>query len=218
MTSYVPTIPTRKSASDDLTASGVTGAALEALLDETAHSRHLARVAAATHAAEEYYLAACGIDRDDISEETLRLAAGAILWADAIGVGGRFGVEGASTERHPAFAGCGKGRKHATDGAAWSAAIAEAAPANCHFAVRRHDDGRVTPVFASPNGEISIDAEEVMPNRFLLSILREGLRRAYRIGGWHVGVPFAAQPDTLCDWADALNDATLPSPPMTIQY
>jgi hypothetical protein len=42
---------------------------------------------------------------------------------DAIGVGGGLG---AKTTRVPALASCGKGRKNATDGSAWSAAITAA--------------------------------------------------------------------------------------------
>jgi NADH-quinone oxidoreductase subunit L len=38
-------------------------------------------------------------------------------------IGGRDGVEGSATARHPAFASCGKGRKQASDGGAWTAAM-----------------------------------------------------------------------------------------------
>ena len=46
----------------------------------------------------------------------------AALVADLLGVGGRAGLTGDGTDRHPVFSGLGKGRKHASDGAAWMAA------------------------------------------------------------------------------------------------
>jgi hypothetical protein len=53
---------------------------------------------------------------------TLAQAAGLCL-LDQIGVGGNDGVSGAGTTRLPCFAECGKGRKQASDGGAWDAAI-----------------------------------------------------------------------------------------------
>ena len=87
---------------------GVTGPAADVLVRLGAPARHAARVE---------YVRALGDDCD------------VVAWAllDAIGVGGRAGLTGAATARHPALRGCGKGRKQATDGAAWTAAIAAAA-------------------------------------------------------------------------------------------
>lgn len=104
---------TRKAAEVELRHRGVHGPALEALLVETGRARHLARVAVAI----EHARAASG--RDALHPLSL-------LLADMFGVGGRGGCEGASTERHPGLGGLGHGRKHAADGPAWSAAIADA--------------------------------------------------------------------------------------------
>lgn len=87
---------------------GVTGAAADVLVRLGARGRHAARV--------EF---ACALGDD------WEVVAWALL--DAIGVGGTAGLTGAATARHPALRGCGKGRKQATDGAAWTAAIAAAA-------------------------------------------------------------------------------------------
>ena len=87
---------------------GVTGAAIDVLVRLGAPARHAARVE---------FVRALSDDCD------------VVAWAllDAVGVGGRAGLMGEGTARHPAFAACGKGRKHASDGAAWTAAIASAA-------------------------------------------------------------------------------------------
>ena len=135
-----PVIMTRQCRETELEGRGVSGKAMECLLAETAQERHLSRVAYARWAAEEYYLSSAKLDRDEVTEDTLSLMAGAILWADVIGVGGRDGVEGAATTRHPALSGCGKGRKQASDGGAWSAAIHRAA-LDCAGWFRINDNG-----------------------------------------------------------------------------
>ncbi|NBW14594.1 MAG: hypothetical protein EBR82_42005 [Caulobacteraceae bacterium] len=50
-----------------------------------------------------------------------------LLEVESRGVGGRGDVEGCATARHPAFGGCGKGRRNATDGDAWDAALRDPA-------------------------------------------------------------------------------------------
>ena len=95
---------------------GVTGAAADVLVRLGAPARHAARV--------EF---ACALGDD------WEVVAWALL--DAVGIGGRAGLTGEATARHPAFANCGKGRKQASDGPAWTAAIAAAA--EIHRAGRR---------------------------------------------------------------------------------
>ena len=87
---------------------GVAGPAADVLVRLGAHARHAARVE---------FVRTLGDDCD------------VVAWAllDAVGIGGRAGLTGEATARHPAFAGCGKGRKQASDGPAWTAAIAAAA-------------------------------------------------------------------------------------------
>lgn len=196
---------TRKDLEAALTAKGIEGAALEALLRETAPDRHRARVEAARLAAEEYYLEAIGVSREDTHPDNLVTAAAAILWADTVGVGGRDGVGGDATERHPAFAGCGKGRKQATDGAAWSAAIREAAEsmvARGYFHVTE-----AGLAFTSDHVESgTLVNHSVAPLAWRRSLGREGLRRAAGLPAWHPDVPFAAEAEEQVElWARLVN-------------
>jgi len=87
---------------------GVAGPAADVLVRLGAHARHAARVE---------FVRTLGDDCD------------VVAWAllDAVGIGGRAGLTGEATARHPALRGCGKGRKQASDGPAWTAAIAAAA-------------------------------------------------------------------------------------------
>lgn len=87
---------------------GVTGAAADVLVRLGAPARHAARVE---------FVRSLGDDCDVVAWSLL----------DAVGVGGHAGLGGAATARHPALAGCGKGRKQASDGGAWDAAIRAAA-------------------------------------------------------------------------------------------
>ena len=219
-----PVVMTRQCRETELEGRGVSGKAMECLLAETAQERHLSRVAYARWAAEEYYLNAAKLDRDEVTHDTLTLMAGAILWADVIGVGGRDGVEGAATTRHPALASCGKGRKQASDGGAWSAAIHRAA-LDCAGCFRINDNGVLVYSRAhrdAPLNETMVD-EATTPVAWVYSILREGLRRAAglrrpahvpwaddRMGatglGWHPGVPFDAPPESLAAWAKFYNE------------
>lgn len=88
---------------------------IELHLAATAHERHAGRVAAATTAARAYYPTAT--DRQ----------LGAIMALEASdGVGGPGGYAGGSTDRMAFARGLGKGRRQATDGSAWTAAITTA--------------------------------------------------------------------------------------------
>lgn len=88
---------------------GMTWEAREALRVAGAAERHAARVAAL-----EAWVAEAPASR------WLALA------LDQVGQGGRLGLTGDGTVRHPWLQGAGKGRKAASDGAAWTAAIAAA--------------------------------------------------------------------------------------------
>jgi len=203
-----PKVLLRQDRQDSLEAAGVFGSALNCLLRETAKERHDSRVAAARWAAEEYYLARTALDRDEVGEPTLTLAAGVILWADVIGIGGRDGVEGAATKRHPAFKGCGKGRKHATDGGAWGAAIRTAAD-QCggRFLATVSNVGQVGLVYEIEDAGGILVNEMVAEKPWIESILREGLRRAAGLKPWHPEVPFLAAPGPAKIWADLVNEA-----------
>lgn len=208
---------TRKAQGNLYAAFGVQGDALEALLRETAAHRHEARVQAAILAAEDYYLATVHLDRDEVSKETLRLYTAAILAADTIGVGGKEDVEGAGTDRHPAFINCGKGRKHATDGPAWSAAIMAAYrrlcnEAGCSIAFAPGQLGGV--VIVDESGEAGLH-EQFIPVRWMYAIAREGLRRAAGLNGV-LFQPLVAMKtvNRLAQWASAVNEiaAARPAP------
>lgn len=215
--SNMPTVMTRQCREVELENAGVTGVALECLLRETAPERHASRVAYARWAAEEYYLDQVRIERDEMSPEGLAVAAQAVLLADMIGVGGRDGVEGLATTRHPAFASCGKGRKQAMDGPAWDAAIRDAAwygPLSRSMVFTVNENGvlvlmgRTAPCLrtAEPDyAEVAVD-ETIAPVAWRISILREGLRRAAGLERWHPGVYFDAPPESVGRWADLLND------------
>lgn len=112
---------------DALADRGVTGAAAEVLVRLGAPARHAARIE---------FVRGLGDDCDVVAWSIL----------DAIGVGGRAGLTGAGTARHPALRGCGKGRKQATDGAAWTAAIAAAAE------IRRGGRGVLLTAEETPEG------------------------------------------------------------------
>lgn len=90
-------------------AMGLEGEALENFVREGAAERHQSRVAAVRAAFK--------------GQEGVLYA---LALADQFGVGGRADTEGHGTDRIPALAEFGKGRKQASDGGAWSAAIKEA--------------------------------------------------------------------------------------------
>lgn len=231
---------TRRDRLTALAALGVDGDALKCLLRETAAERHASRVAYARWAAEQHALTVMAVEPHETDAE---LHAGMILWADVIGVGGRDGVEGAATERHPAFdmragavvgygpvtaprARCGKGRKQASDGGAWSAAILGAArQLGGAFRVNAHGDGRASLAYAidTVSGgrvepylrrECSV-CDPLVPAAWVYSILREGLRRAAGLRRWHPDVPFVAPPESLAEWAKLVNEAAEPPMPAT---
>jgi len=204
------TIATRREAERTLEAAGVTGAALEALLRDSAPARHQLRVRAATEAARAWAhrFYPPGIFKDN-------LLVMAILHADCMGVGGKDGVEGASTARHPAFRRCGKGRKRANDGEAWTAAIAEAASmsAGAGYGFIAGWDGTVyfgrlvdAALLEDSDGvQYFVDVTPAMPLEHLHTIAREGLRRAAGLTGWHLRTPFHSPPESLTSWAAAVN-------------
>jgi hypothetical protein len=195
---------TRATRAAELEAKGVVGDALEALLAETAAERHASRVAYARAAAEEWARERAGLTPKEFSalpQESRDLMAGPVLAAEVLGVGGQDGVAGHGTARLPAFANCGKGRRNATDGPAWSAAIEQAArEVGGHFAV--NEIGAV--VYRAPGGEVLL--RDSVPVAWERTVLREGLRRAAGLAPWFPrAAMFAHQPESLPHWAAALN-------------
>lgn len=120
-------VPTKKDALAALAYLGITGAA--ALLVD-AHMggpafRHRARVSAALDAALLWIFGAT-FELAGTTDPEILAHVWWVLSLEASGVGGNLDLQGDSTLRHPALAKLGKGRKEATDGPAWSAAIREA--------------------------------------------------------------------------------------------
>ncbi len=193
---------TRRACGIQLNKMGVTGHAQECLVGETGYARHERRVEAATIAAKVY--SRCTPGGDEADAETQMVATCAILYLDIAGVGGRRGVEGTSTLRHPAFAELGKGRKHASDGNAWSAAIKDAL---CRASEGRRvcfciDYG--TLVFILGERRIPIDTR-ISPAAWRMTIAREGLRRALGLVAWRPDLPVVAPRESLPFWGALVN-------------
>lgn len=91
--------------------------------------RHAERVTATVEAAKHWsrLITIQAYNEDDDSfADVADAGAILILFADLVGVGGRLGIGGDGTLRHPAFRCLGRGRKMALDGNAWMAAANEA--------------------------------------------------------------------------------------------
>lgn len=110
--------------------------AIDLLIAATSWARHVWRVGAARDAARAWATSLLHMEEGVLSTpwnaagspQFLLEQALAACVADMVGIGGGVGSDwGAASARHPAFAGCGSGRKQARDGGAWSAAILEAA-------------------------------------------------------------------------------------------
>ena len=127
----VGTATTRREAAELLLAAGAGGTLAERMLRRTAPARHAGRV----EQARDALLAAAG---DTIAADRVGLVGALVAHLDAIGVG----PTGRATDRHPALTSLGKGRKQASDGNAWSAAIDAAAEALPRIAVRPIAPGR----------------------------------------------------------------------------
>lgn len=215
-------VVTRQAQAEAFESLGITGDALEALLKETAPKRHEARVSAAIAAAEDWVLETMHLTREDwLTGETLALMALCVLYLDVAGIGGRDGVEGLATLRHPAFSKCGSGRKQARDGGAWSSAI-EAAALQLQEGVTPEylacysrwvrfrfvadvTDGRAALIGAMGDGSCLAMGTEA----WQLTVAREGLRRAVGIAPWFPSVPMDTRPETVESWGLLVNQLTL---------
>jgi hypothetical protein len=175
--------------------------AIEALLNETAPDRHRRRVVAAREAAKTWVLTHYDVGTPPIDEPTLAAYTNAVLIADCFGVGGRGGVSGAGTARHPAFSGLGRGRKHAADGPAWDAAIRSAVDFSPGYF--RPGGGGTTSLFFEAGPILICPGQEIIPAAWQYTIAREGLRRSVGLDPWFpelAGYVMATQ-DNCADWA-----------------
>jgi len=97
---------------------GVSDGAREIIRRATAPARHEWRVSEAIQAARKW------ISDDEFLRPFGNLAAWALLKFETMGLyGGGPANPGQGTTRHEAFRGLGKGRRHASDGDVWTAAI-----------------------------------------------------------------------------------------------
>ena len=109
---------------------------IEILLKQTAPDRHRARVHAATESARQWLRPIIG---EPSSDAEIRLLCA--LEVEGL-YGGGWISPGAGTDRHCAFQGLGKGRRQASDGHAWTAAIKEASCGiQVSLVIQYHDDG-----------------------------------------------------------------------------
>ncbi len=108
---------------------GLTGEALDLFVKAGAHRRHEMRMKIAQDVLMAVGRSAIPPEEDGPRERLDALATRLAILAgklDAGGIGGRFGCGGDATARLPGLHQCGKGRKQASDGDAWTAAITEA--------------------------------------------------------------------------------------------
>lgn len=188
-------------------------AAIRAMLRETAPERHRSRIDQARCRALEM-AADNTAPHPDMPPSTERIwcavQAVAFLVADAMGIGGRDGVEGLATARLPGLDSLGTGRKQAGDGPAWSSAIEWAAwqlagyPERAVYVAPEAADYGSPPDPAVPlrwspppegSGadlvvECDLDGEirrvpVCLPTPWLYTVAREGLRLSLGLDGWH---------------------------------
>jgi len=226
-------IPTRKALREHLSEVGITGAAQEAILGETGHYRHDIRVrAAATAATVEVertwgpLIAAEAEAMDDgipsrqwtghgWAADVKNLLGFLVCTLDAFGHGGPDGVSGAATGRIAAFGGLGSGRKQATDGEAWTAAIREAAIGFGGSLARIYapEQPQEQAYLGVRNNECSYTV--TISSLILaglgpetLTLCREGLRLSLGLAPWFASHPTELDADCPTAWATCVNELT----------
>jgi hypothetical protein len=203
-------ICTRVEAQEYLESLALPRGAIEALLKETALDRHNWRTQQALEAAKNWVVNCWGMEEHKIGKYVVLAQACAILFADCFGVGGHLGVSGASTRRHPALTGLGKGRKNSNDGPAWSAAI-RAAAENCrgYFAPSQLGELCLTYYVDNWNLVVLLNSK-LIPFEWQLTIAREGLRRSFGLDPWFPDLMGYLKVDesTKADWANLVDYLT----------
>lgn len=211
-------VVTRQMDADRFAALGITGAALDALVQEQAPARHASRVQAAWDAARRAAFDLLdGKDVEEVGQDMkseLDLLAQLLAILDAAGWGGPGGVGGDASGRLGCFSRLGKGRKQATDGPAWSAAIADVAHAPASpdgqgpwvYA----DLGADSPGLTITNGQdtaflpVSWMPPDVRAAAYTMA--REGLRRAAGLGAWHDELILGGiSPEHALVWGELVN-------------
>jgi len=194
-----------------LESAGATGHALQCLIREAAKTRHESRVSEAMQSLMSIASAQLGLDPEEhefLWDQRGMLLAAAIALLDEIGVGGRGNVEGRSTRRYPGLERLGKGRKQATDGAAWTAAIARAG--NILLSRAGVVDGVSWQLHPTPEGEIEVSGAgqsvslSQAAHEWQYALAREGLRRVVGADPWfpYLDITFWG---TVAEWSATVN-------------
>jgi hypothetical protein len=186
---------------------GVGGVAAEVVVRETAPARHERRVEQAREAA--LIAASAILEKTQDKESPLAPLAGLLLILDEIGLVSRQKDE--KSQRVPFLGHLGKGRKQASDGPAWSAAIRQA-----RERLTFSPFGFVEPTLKATRnevfltlgqgggtGSISLVANPVILP-WLKTLVREGLRRSLGMEGWH-SIPRVRWEGLPHEWGAALN-------------
>lgn len=203
-------ICTRVEAREYLESLDLPEAAIEALLKETAFDRHNWRTKQALEAAKNWVVNCWRMEERKIGVNVVKASVSAVLFADCFGVGGHLGVAGASTRRHPALVGLGKGRKNSTDGAAWSAAIRAAAEHCRGYFAPSQLDGICLAYYVDNLNVVVLTNSALIPVEWQLTIAREGLRRAFGLDPWFPDLMgyLKADESTCTDWAQLVERLT----------
>jgi hypothetical protein len=184
---------------------------IEVLLKESAFDRHNWRIQKALEEAKNWVVYCWGMEEHKIGTHVVLAEMNAILLADCFGVGGHLGVSGAGTRRHPAFAYLGKGRKNASDGPAWSAAI-RAAANNCRgYFAPSYMDGICLAYYVDNWNMLTMINSKLVPFEWQLTIAREGLRRAFGLDPWFPDLSdFVKADESNCaDWVHLVDHLTV---------
>ena len=185
-------------------AAGMSERLADAITKECGPIRHEYRAAATLRVATEWVQLYAAPDSTLVAPEGIAPwddrvrdqhhlgAAIATVYADLAGIGGRGGVGGDSTRRHPAFASLGTGRKQATDGPAWiSAAEALVAREKSPYA----GDGFRAAMLGHEAvlefrwGGTRTRVDLVLTVPWARTIAREGLRRHLGLDPWFPDLP-----------------------------
>jgi hypothetical protein len=185
-------LTTRCKAERVLTEAGVEGVALQALLKETAGCRHEWRTRQVEYAVNDAAQSAA----DAVQPNALGFAL-TLLTAEICGVGGKDDVGGQATARMAWAQSLGKGRKQASDGGAWTSAIE-----SCAEEMFLRTGAKITP--EGIKTEHGLADWRLVPDRWMMSVAREGLRRSWGLYFWNPGfLPFDL--DAL-GWAKKVNE------------
>jgi hypothetical protein len=166
-----------------LESAGYPPAAVEIVLKWTAPLRHKERVETVHEVLREYLDTAPPEERAGLARILLSL--------ELAGIGGRMDVEGLATTRLAPFATLGKGRRNATDGPAWNAALRDAL---------RESGGRPAVEWNREARRLTAAGIPLVPGRIPSRWLLAELRRGVLYLAWRTGDMAGQPPRPALDW------------------